>query len=156
MICGRGVACWPDVVTRQSDLALIGGGLCNLGYCVIWTQQQQCACDDQCCRCRRARGPYVPLAISSNDLHVFEGIRHLSAAFQAAHVCKTELVLVRPRRVRMHTVEQVSPNPSQPAHISSMRTRSVRARCRRSPQLSVGEQLAAGTLFAAVPGTPSR
>jgi hypothetical protein len=41
----------------------------------------------------------------SNDLHVFEGIRHLSAAIEAAHVCTAELVPVWPRRVGMQAVK---------------------------------------------------
>ena len=86
-------------------------------------------------RCRRARAPGVPLAISCDDLHAFEGILHFSAAIEAAHVCMAELILVWPRCVGMHTVKQVSANPSQKAHVSSMPAPSARAYCRRSHML---------------------
>jgi hypothetical protein len=86
-------------------------------------------------RCRRARAPCVPLAISSNDLHAFEGILHLSAAIEAAHVCMAELILVWPRCVGMHTVKQVNANPSQKAHVSVMPAPSARTYCRRSHKL---------------------
>jgi hypothetical protein len=78
----------------------------------------------------------------SNPLPVPEGIRDLSEAIETAHVSMAESVLVKPRRLGMHTVGQVSPNPSQQVHIfSSMPAQSAEhiAGDRISSQLELGQ-----------------
>ena len=145
----------PGIVVAPRVSVLTGRECSRLGCGVTWGQQQQPAGNDQRSRCRQSRIPNLSTSLLFDDLHGFEGIRHLSAAIEAAHVCTAQLVLVRPRRVGMHAVKQVSPNPSQHVHISSTPARPVRA-YRRLHKLLPGGRLAAGMLCAAACGTPFR
>src|SRR2546427_10108263 len=59
--------------------------------------------------------------LCSHNRHALQRVGELSAAIQAADVCESNSITVRPCRVRMNAIKQISKKPSQPAHSSAPR-----------------------------------
>src|ERR1700747_2901426 len=57
----------------------------------------------------------------SHNRHALQRVGELSAAIQAANVSKSNSITVRPRRVWVNAIKQISKKPSQPVHSSAPR-----------------------------------
>src|SRR5438132_4360684 len=68
-----------------------------------------------------SQGFDLPIAPLQSQSSCAAESRELSAAIQAADVCESNSITVRPCRVRMNAIKQISKKPSQPAHSSAPR-----------------------------------
>src|SRR6201993_4536638 len=59
--------------------------------------------------------------LCSHNHHAPQRVGELSAAIQAANVSKSNSITVRPCRVGVNAIKQVSKNPFQPVHSSAPR-----------------------------------
>src|ERR1700758_922382 len=68
--------------------------------------------------------PWVSMCQSllcSHNRHALQRVGELSATIEAANVSKSNSITVRPCRVRVNAIKQVSKNPFQPVHSSAPR-----------------------------------